>query len=93
MFARGSRYEQTPEGVHVDAAGRSHPYKLLRELPADVPGVHVHRLGDGERLDLLAQRFHGDAEHFWRICDANRALRPQDLEVPGTVLRLAVVVW
>jgi hypothetical protein len=91
MFERGSRYERVPEAVHVDAAGRSLPYKLLRELPADPLGLEVHELAAGERLDLVAFRFYGDPEQFWRICDANRALRPQDLEPPGIRLLIAVV--
>ena len=30
---------------------------------------------DGDRLDLISYRFYRDPEQFWRICDANRALR------------------
>ena len=30
----------------------------------------------GERLDHLSFRYYKDAERFWRICDANRAMRP-----------------
>jgi hypothetical protein len=91
MFERGSRYERVPEAVYVDAAGREHPYALLRELPRDAPALQVHELADGERLDLVAHRYFGDPEQFWRICDANRALRPQDLEAPGLRLLIAVV--
>ena len=31
----------------------------------------------------MANRFYGDPEQFWRICDANRTLRPDDLETAG----------
>lgn len=79
MFARGSRYETVPEAVHVDASGREVPYKLLRLLPPLPPTVQTHLVGDGDRLDLLAHRYLGDPELFWRICDANGALRPEEL--------------
>jgi hypothetical protein len=79
MFERGSRYEQVPEGVYVDAAGREHPYKLLRILPRPSPAVHTHVVGEGDRLDLLAHGYLGNPELFWRICDANAALRPEEL--------------
>jgi nucleoid-associated protein YgaU len=79
MFARGSRYETVPEARHVDASGREVPYKLLRVLPGPPVTVQTHRVVDGDRLDLLAHRYLGDSELFWRICDANRALRPEEL--------------
>ena len=92
MFNRNSRYAGTPDAVYVDANGRSHPYKRLRAFPDAVPSGQVHELADGERLDLVAWRAYGDPEQFWRICDANRALRPDDLEQPGTRLLIAIVV-
>jgi hypothetical protein len=30
----------------------------------------------GDRLDNLAARYFGDAELYWRLCDANGAVRP-----------------
>ena len=79
MFARGSRYETVPQAVYVDASGREVPYTLLRLLPPLPPTVQTHLVADGDRLDLLAHRYLGDPELFWRICDANRALRPEEL--------------
>ncbi len=79
MFSRGSRYAQVPEAVYVDAAGRDVPYKLLRIFPAQPEDVAGHLVVSGDRLDLLAHRYLGDPELFWRICDTNRALRPEEL--------------
>jgi hypothetical protein len=92
MFARGSRYEQSPEATYTDAAGRARPYKLLRMFPPAAPIAQTYEPADGERLDLVANRFYGDPEQFWRICDANRALRPDDLETAGTRLAIPIVV-
>ena len=33
----------------------------------------------GDRLDNLAARYLGDPEQFWRLCDANGAMRPDEL--------------
>jgi hypothetical protein len=33
----------------------------------------------GERLDNITARYLDDPQQFWRICDANRAMRPGDL--------------
>jgi len=38
-----------------------------------------HRVTQGERLDNVTAKYLGDPEQFWRLCDANRALRPQEL--------------
>jgi len=79
MLARGSRYENVPQAVHVDAAGRETPYLLLRILPPAGPPTAGHLVVDGDRLDLLAHRYLGDPELSWRICDANAVLRPGEL--------------
>lgn len=91
MFAAGSRYAQLPEADYLDAHGRARPYKLLRLLPPPAATRQVHEFADGERLDLLANRFFSDPRQFWRICDANRRPRPDDLEVVGTPLTIPIV--
>ena len=48
-------------------------------------------LSDGDRLDLIAARTVGASEHFWRICDAENAMNPFDLEAePGRRLRVPI---
>jgi hypothetical protein len=78
MFARGSRYERVPQGQWRDATGAAHPFVLLRVIPTP-RALQSHRVVDGDRLDLLAYRYFGDPEQFWRICDGNAALWPDDL--------------
>ena len=47
--------------------------------------------GSQERLDNLAALYFGDPELFCRLCDANRALRPEELtETPGLQLRITL---
>lgn len=91
MFAKGSRYEKTPQAVHTDREGRQITFVLLRTFPAAAPARQLHDVGAHERLDLIADHFFGDSQQFWRICDANRALRPEDIETVGRRLTIPLV--
>jgi hypothetical protein len=42
----------------------------------------------GERLDQIANRSFRDPQRFWRICDANAAMWPDDLLVEGQTLAI-----
>lgn len=87
MFFKGSRYEKVAEAVLVDSNGRSIRYKRTRFI-VDPLALVGHRVLDGERLDHIAWQQFRDAERFWRICDANRALWPDDLLEEAAVLRI-----
>jgi nucleoid-associated protein YgaU len=78
VFERGSRYENVPDALHVREDGREIPYKALR-TPVEAPVQQVHAVSGGDRLDLLGHAYLGAPEQWWRICDANRTLRPADL--------------
>lgn len=83
MFFRGSRYETVSETELTTEAGRTVRYKKTRFIP-EVRGVLPHIVGQGERLDLISYQFYRDPEQFWLICDANLALRPDELTAePG----------
>jgi hypothetical protein len=50
-----------------------------------------HTVSDGERLDQVAAEELGDPEAFWRIADANAAMRPEALtDAPGRRLRITL---
>lgn len=87
MFFKGSRYEKVPEASITDESGRTVHYKTTRFVP-DTPAVSGHRVVEGERLDHIAHQHYRDPLRFWRICDANSALWPPDLAVPGRVIRI-----
>ncbi len=38
-----------------------------------------HRRAEGERLDVIAHRYNGNATQAWLLCDANDALSPDAL--------------
>ena len=77
-FFAGSRYERIGEVELEDAHGRLVRCKRTRFVP-DTPGRLTHVVTDHDRIDLLAHRYLGDPERFWRICDANPAPWPPDL--------------
>lgn len=78
MFSKGSRYETVDEHELTDDQGRILRYKKVRFIP-ETEGQVTHLLSQGERLDHLAYRYYRDPERFWRICDANVVMWPDDL--------------
>ncbi len=38
-----------------------------------------HTVVQGDRLDNLTAKHLGDPEQFWRVCDANNAIQPDEL--------------
>jgi hypothetical protein len=78
MFSTRSRYYNVPDAVYQDSSGRQFKYKLLRITPAGAV-LQVHTVAQGDRLDVISYQYYGDPEQFWRICDGNDALRPDDL--------------
>jgi hypothetical protein len=54
-----------------------------------VIGVHV--VTAAERLDNITARYLGDPEAFWRICDANGVIDPDELtDVVGREIRITL---
>lgn len=86
MFHRGSRYEDVPTLEYDDGRGRVIRYKGIRAIPTP-PGMARRTVDEGSRLDHLAFDHYRDPERFWRICDANLGVHPDDLTAePGRVL-------
>ncbi len=91
-FPPTSRYYNIPIGSLTRADGEQTPYLTRRFLPPSdrFAFLHAHVVTEGERLDLVAGSELGDAEAFWRICDANDAMRPEDLAVVGRSLDITL---
>ncbi len=90
MFFRGSRYESVADTELTTSDGRVVRYKRVRFIP-ETTGIVSHIVMEGDRLDLIAYQVYRDPEQYWRICDANQALRPDDLvDEPGRRLRLPI---
>jgi len=53
--------------------------------------LQFHTVTEGERPDNITARYLGDPEQFWRLCDANNAMRPEELiETIGRELRITL---
>lgn len=77
MFTRGSRYADV-EDAKITVGTEVIHYKRIRFIP-ETKAYVKHTVKDGERLDHIAFQYYQDSERFWRICDANRAVWPDDL--------------
>ncbi len=93
LFAPTSRYYGLDTETLVTADGRTIVYVVRRFIPPpeSFQLLQEHTVTQGERLDNIAARYLGDPELFWRLCDANRAMRPEDLVAkPGRRLRITL---
>ncbi|MBI2925751.1 MAG: LysM domain-containing protein [Verrucomicrobia bacterium] len=58
--------------------------RFLPAVEASVPLVE-HAVVEGDRLDNLTAKYVGDPTQFWRVADANPAMRPEELtDEPGS---------
>jgi hypothetical protein len=91
-FPPTSRYFGVPLRWLTRENGEPVAYLARRFLP---PSDHfsllrLHAVTAGERIDLIAARELGDPEGYWRICDANDGMKPDDLVVVGRSLRITL---
>lgn len=80
-FPPNSRYCRTGTAEHVAADGQTIVYLQRRFLPRQdsFQVLFEHSVDANDRLDLLAARHLGDPLLFWQMCDANGAMRPNEL--------------
>ena len=86
LYPPNSRYHGIGTATLTRPDGQKVVY-LRRRLvpPAEAFTVlQEHTVMQGDRPDNLAARYLGDPEQFWRICDGNGVMRPDELtEDPG----------
>ncbi|CAG0981087.1 hypothetical protein RHDC1_01835 [Rhodocyclaceae bacterium] len=59
--------------------------------PENFSVMQQHTVVQGDRIDNLAAQYLGDPELYWRLCDANRAIRPDELtETAGAVVNITL---
>lgn len=93
IFAANSRYLATPTTKLVLEDGTEIVYLRRRFVPQPESLFEMthHVVVQGDRIDNLAARYLADPEQFWRLCDANRAMRPAALTAePGRKLRITM---
>ncbi len=92
-FPLTSRYHLVETAQFKKADGTTVVYLRRRIVPSPerFTLVEEHVLMQGERLDNIAAQHLGDPEQFWRVCDANNAMRPDELiEKVGRRLRITL---
>jgi hypothetical protein len=92
-FPPTSRYYNTETATLETRDGRVITYLRRRFVPPpeSFSLLQEHVVVEGDRLDNITARYLGDPEQFWRLCDANAAMRPDELtEEPGRRLRITL---
>jgi len=89
-----AKYGMSPEMGETEA--REVAYLRRRFLPSlfsvgDEAVLAEHTVTQGERLDSITARYLGDPQQFWRLCDVNNAMRPEELTAEiGRRLRIGL---
>lgn len=92
-FPANSRYHAIETTTLETAEGKTVRYLRRRFVPSPdrFTLLQEHLVTESDRLDNITARYLGDPEQFWRICDANAAMRPEALtETIGRRLRITL---
>ena len=93
VFPTDSRYCGFSVLQYTAPGGQVIAYLARRIVPQ--PGapnyvtINTYTVKQDDRLDLIAAKYLGDPLMSWLICDANGAMRPEDLvATPGRTLAI-----
>lgn len=96
MFDPNSRYYKIEnvktDVIDADGTERTVVYKRRRFVPPvdDSPAMVECTFIQSDRLDNITARYLGDPTQFWRICDANDVMHPDELERIGRTIRISL---
>ncbi len=89
-FPASSRYHgiSTLQMVAADGSPMVYLRRRLVPMPDRFALLTVHSVREGDRLDNITARYLGDPLQFWRVCDANGVMKPDELagEVGNEIL-------
>lgn len=91
LFPPTSRYHGIDTATMEIPDGKTVIYLHRRFVPSPerFELIQEHTVTEGDRLDNVTAHYLGDPEQFWRIADANNAMRPEELtEEIGRKLRI-----
>jgi hypothetical protein len=91
LFSATSRYFGLDTRTMTAPDGSNIIYLRRRFVPSPdrFQLIQEYTVTQGVRLDNVAAQYLGDPELFWRLADANGAMRPEDLVATiGRILRI-----
>ena len=92
-FPTTSRYFRIETATYKMRNGETAVYVRRRFVPSPdrFQTLLEHTVTQHEGLDNITANYLGDPEQFWRVCDANNAIRPDELtERIGCKLRITL---
>lgn len=93
LFPAQSRYHGIAAAQYTQPDGTVVAYVKRRFIPPaeSFSPIQDHTVVQGDRPDNLAARYLGDPTQYWRICDANGVMRPDELtQTAGEKLHIAL---
>jgi hypothetical protein len=93
LFPPTNRYHGIDTPTIETPEGKTIAYLRRRFLPSpdNFALLQEYVVTQGDRLDNITAKFLGDPEQFWRVCDANNAMRPDEVtETIGRTLRITL---
>lgn len=92
IFPITSRYHSVETATLDTGEGKKTIYLRRRFVPPPerFELLQEHPVTQGDRLDNVATQYLGDPEQFWQLCDANAAMRPDELIDVGRRLRITL---
>ena len=96
MFNPNSRYYNLPTATIIVIGRDGEPIEIRYVQRRFLPSVEgetllkEHTFTAGERLDTITARYLDDPSLFWRVCDSNLVLKPEELEQVQRVIRITL---
>jgi hypothetical protein len=93
LFTATSRYYGIATTTLAQNGAPPIVYLLRRFVPQpeNFQLLQTYTVMQADRLDNIAAKYLGDPTLFWRLCDANRAMRPWELTATvGRKLRITL---
>ncbi|KYC37274.1 hypothetical protein WA1_47525 [Scytonema hofmannii PCC 7110] len=93
QFLPNSRYSEVETATLQTSTNKTVIYLRRRFVPhpEKFSLLQEHTVTEGDRLDNITANYLGDPEQFWRLCDANRAMHPDELTITiGRQLRITL---
>jgi hypothetical protein len=96
MFNSNSRYHNLPTTTITVIGRNGEPVEIRYVQRRFIPSVEgetliqEHAFAAKDRLDIITARYLDDPTLFWRVCDSNLVMKPEELEQMDRVIRITL---